>query len=573
MHPQKILQLFSRSPYQLAHYYNKFIQYLGWPRFIFLQFLGIFAAILNVLGFAAILPVLAILFEDKNRFFHKYIFPYIPEAYVPHVVVEQPLLCIAITVVVIYALKVSFLVAYSGISSWFLESFTSQVRCKIIDVYQQLQERSLEKEEKSKVLHLNNQVPNLTSYNWGLLELSIKLYILLFTAAFLLMLSIKLAFALVAIGVLIVMFLYPFSNWTRRTTASMFNAQHRATQSAVFFVEGLDTIRTLDLIKTEKQKLAKIGEELTRHVTAVGFSRQFFFSLPELIVVTSMLAILYFASFAGISAAFVIGYGYALSRFVSAINDFSARYSLILELQKSPEELYKQLDRYITPQPQELVKALPAIQSVEFKNVTVKSNNKALISNVSFSIKMKETTQLIGANGSGKSTALKCLVKILPYEGSILINNIDISNISPTALYGRIAYHGQDNFLFPGSILDNVLMGSPGKTEADALRLCHEIGIDIYKVFSDGFRHIVLEEAKNVSGGERQLICVIRTLLRDADIYILDEFANHLSEDVVRKISSYLERLSEKTVLIVSHHPVIANKNIIHFSSGAIVNA
>lgn len=194
---------------------------------------------------------------------------------------------------------------------------------------------------------------------------------------------------------------------------------------------------------------------------------------------------------------------------------------------------------------------------IEFKNVTFyyPQSQVPALKNVSFVINAGETVGIIGRIGSGKSTIEKLILKLYePTEGSILIDDIDISQIDPVRLRKFIGYVGQDIGLFRGSIRDNIVNRSPGISDEQMIEVAKIAGVDEFvKRHPQGYNMIVGERGSGLSGGQRQSIGLARALISDAPIMLLDEPTNALDQLSEQKILQALKPImNDRTVLMVT---------------------
>jgi ABC-type multidrug transport system fused ATPase/permease subunit len=189
---------------------------------------------------------------------------------------------------------------------------------------------------------------------------------------------------------------------------------------------------------------------------------------------------------------------------------------------------------------------------IVFENVTMRyaPHLEPALSNISLTIKGGSTTALIGRTGSGKSTlALALLSTILPSEGRILVDGIDISTVSLQALRSRITFLAQDPILFPGTMRQNL---DPLSQYTD-----HECSSVLTKIAS---RHEwtlsthIDTGGKNLSQGQRQLVGLARALLRRSPIVVMDEATASIDRETSERIQELLRReLGESTVVTIAH--------------------
>lgn len=191
------------------------------------------------------------------------------------------------------------------------------------------------------------------------------------------------------------------------------------------------------------------------------------------------------------------------------------------------------------------------IGKIEFQDVAFSyENQKYVFEGKTFCINDKEKIALVGSNGSGKSTVIKLLLKLYKVNsGKILINDIDINEISPQSLRKKIGIVSQNIFLFSGSLRENIKLVREDTTDAEIERALLESGWD--KTELDMF---ITEGGKNLSGGQRQKIAIARMLIMDADVLVFDEATANLDVEskgiIERAINSVF---NEKTCIFITH--------------------
>ncbi len=203
---------------------------------------------------------------------------------------------------------------------------------------------------------------------------------------------------------------------------------------------------------------------------------------------------------------------------------------------------------------------------VEFKNVCFEYvENHPVLKNLSLTVNKNETVAIVGNSGGGKST----LVNLLPrfYDitsGSITIDGIDIRDLSLHSLRSHIAVVFQDNFLFSGSIRENILMGNPEATEEELNQAIESAHLqEMIEDLPDGIDTILGERGMTLSGGQRQRVAIARAMIKSTPIVILDEATSALdnkSEAIVQKALDNL--IKNKTVFVIAHRlSTIKNAN------------
>jgi len=202
--------------------------------------------------------------------------------------------------------------------------------------------------------------------------------------------------------------------------------------------------------------------------------------------------------------------------------------------------------------------ALPALRGeVEFDGVSFEYNpGVPVLKNISFSAAAGSTTALVGSSGSGKSTLISLVMNFNhPLSGRIKIDGRDLANLKLRDYRRYLGVVLQDNFLFDGTISDNIRFSKPHATQAEIERVAH---IAHCAEFIEGFEKkydtIVGERGVKLSGGQRQRIAIARALLADPKMLILDEATSSLDSESEALIQEGLRNLRQgRTTFVIAH--------------------
>jgi subfamily B ATP-binding cassette protein MsbA len=214
---------------------------------------------------------------------------------------------------------------------------------------------------------------------------------------------------------------------------------------------------------------------------------------------------------------------------------------------------------------------------VRFDNVSFAYEpGTPVLHDIAFEARAGSTTALVGSSGSGKSTLVSLVMAFNhPQQGRILIDGRDLAELKLREYRSALGIVLQDNFLFDGTILENIRFARPDASDAevrDAARIAH---CDEFAVgFSDGYRTIVGERGVRLSGGQRQRVAIARAILADPAILILDEATSSLDSESESLIQEGLTRLrAGRTTFVIAHRlsTITAADQILVLEEGRIV--
>jgi ABC-type bacteriocin/lantibiotic exporter with double-glycine peptidase domain len=214
---------------------------------------------------------------------------------------------------------------------------------------------------------------------------------------------------------------------------------------------------------------------------------------------------------------------------------------------------------------------------IEFKNISFRyGNGKIVLDNISLLIPKGSCVGIKGESGCGKSTLAALLLKLYaPLQGTISINNIDLSTINTKALRTMVVSVPQFTELFNGTVKENIILDKTCD-EQKLNNITGRLGIlNFFEDGSQGLETVIYEQGTNLSGGQRQLVSIARALYREAPVLILDEPSASLDAETENKIMQTIEWYNKQgnTVIIISHSDAALKicNNIVVLTNGKIV--
>jgi ABC-type multidrug transport system fused ATPase/permease subunit len=181
---------------------------------------------------------------------------------------------------------------------------------------------------------------------------------------------------------------------------------------------------------------------------------------------------------------------------------------------------------------------------------------QSILNNLNLYIECKQNIAIIGHIGCGKSTILKLLMKyIIPTQGTIYLNGLPYDSLSEKDIRKHIGYIQQSGILFNRSLMENIKYGKRDAKDEEVYSLINKLNLEEFmKRFPNGLKTIAGKNGSNLSGGEKQIIWILRILLQDPQIILLDEPTSAMDDDTKDELLNLLIRiLKEKTVICVTH--------------------
>lgn len=345
---------------------------------------------------------------------------------------------------------------------------------------------------------------------------------------------------------------------------------------------GIRVIRAFNRVDTEKVRFDDASIDLMENAIKVNKIMAFLMPIMMLIMNVTTVAIIWFGGIRIDEGKMEIGSLIAFMQYGMQILFGFLMLSMVFIMIPRAQASAIRINEVLEMEPEIIDPKIPILANkesghVEFKDVSFSypGADQPAISNITFSARPGEITAIIGGTGSGKST----LVNLIPRfydatKGSVLVDGVDVREMSQESLRAKIGFVPQKTVLFSGTIAENIKYGRDNATMEE---IKHAASVaqaeDFINGMKDGYEHVIAQGGTNVSGGQKQRLSIARALVRKPEIYIFDDSFSALDFKTDAKLRAALKNETAKaTVLIIAQRvaTVMDADRIIVLDDGAI---
>lgn len=379
---------------------------------------------------------------------------------------------------------------------------------------------------------------------------------------------------------------YASNRTGRRLNSLMTTVQEKMAQLSARLQESLMGIRTIKAFGQESRvdkQIEDVHNEINPLAVKVSVTTSLGVNLVQFINMTGPIVVLawgvYLVATGGMLLGELIAFYILLTYLHSPIRGLAETNMQIQSAMASATRIFEYLDT----QPETTESATPVtvtevrgeyrLDNVGFAYAA----DKFRIDNLSLTIHAREKVALVGASGSGKTTIINLLMRFFdPESGAVLLDGVDLKDLSHESLRSHVALVEQDPLLFRTSVRDNIAYGYPDATQDEIEAATKAANIhNFISGLPEGYDTEVGERGVTVSGGERQRLCLARAILKNPSVLILDEATSALDSNSEQLIQEALKDIcADKTAIIIAHRlATIRNVDrIIAIDNGQIID-
>jgi ATP-binding cassette subfamily B protein len=467
----------------------------------------------------------------------------------------------AVSIVVAYVAKRGFL----SLSGRIGQAVLFDLRKRVFDHFQRLSISFHERYTSGRVVaRLTSDMDSISELvDGGIDELVLSALSVVSVAAILLVLDVPLA--------LVTLLSFPFLLWLSRWFQRSSAAAYRRTRETVAlvivqFVESMGGMRAVQTFRRERrnqQIFEGVNADYKQANTRAFKLIAIYSPMIKVIGNVTIAVILTYGGYLALNGHVEIGVLAAfllyLRRFFEPMQDLSMFYNSLQSATAALEKLAGVLDEAPSvPEPTEPT-ALPQHTGGEITfadtSFAYRADNPVL-SAMDLEIPAGQTLALVGVTGAGKSTIAKLVARFYdPTGGMVRLDGVDLRDISDEDLRRTVVMVAQENFLFAGTIADNIRFGRPGATTEEIHAAARAIGADTFiEALPEGYETDVRKRGGRLSAGQRQLVAFARAFLADPQVLILDEATSSLDIPSERLVQRALRTiLRERTAIVIAH--------------------
>ncbi|NBJ14223.1 MAG: ABC transporter ATP-binding protein [Dehalobacter sp. 4CP] len=325
---------------------------------------------------------------------------------------------------------------------------------------------------------------------------------------------------------------------------------------------GVRVIRAFDTIEHEKKRFDAANVDLTENYIKVNKIMAFMMPTIMLIMNLTSLAILWFGGIRISIGDMDLGALSAFTQYAMQIMMSMLMLAMMFIMVPRSQAAAVRINEVLETVPEiedakDLKDTFTGKGYVEFKDVTFSYHGaeEPAIRDISFAARPGEITAIIGSTGSGKSTLINLIPRFYDVDsGSVLIDGVDVRDISQENLRQKIGFVPQKAVLFSGTIAENIQFGSKQATEEE-IQHAAEVAqaAEFITKMDGGYDHVIAQGGTNVSGGQKQRLAIARALVRKPEIYIFDDSFSALDFKTDARLRAALKQeIAEATVLIIA---------------------
>ena len=465
------------------------------------------------------------------------------------------------------------------------QSIVYDIRKDIFDHLQQLPFSYYDSRPHGKILvrvvnYVNSVSDSLTN---GLVNAILELLNLFFIAGYMFSINVKLSLIILSGMPILLIFILLLKNVQKKAN---FDNNNKNSNLTAYTCEAIEGVKVSQIFRRQKEN-QKIYGKLNKEYQKAWYKAAYLNNMMGPVTENLkqwVLCLVYIAGILWISPSVEIGVLIAMatyaSKFWQPVISLANIYNNLIKTMSYLERIFQTIDEPVDICDSPEAKPLPDMQGrVEFQNVRFAyEKDYYVLKGVDLTVEKGQRIALVGPTGSGKSTIVNLISRFYNVtEGKLLIDGVDINDITLHSLRSQMGIMLQDSFIFTGTIADNIRYGKLDATDEEIRAAARAVCADEFiSQMEQGYDTPVTERGGQLSQGERQLIAFARTMVSDPAILILDEATSSIDAKTEKLLQQGIEKLMENRTSFVIAHRLSTIRNcdkILYIDGGEIKEA
>jgi len=457
------------------------------------------------------------------------------------------------------------LVANTYITRWFGQGALYSLRNTVYEKIQSLHVQFFDKNPIGRLItRTTSDIEALSSLlSDGIVNMVGDLFRIFFILGFMLMMS----WELTIVSILVLPILFYSTFWFKsKVRVAFLNVRDQISRLNSFVQEhinGMVVVQLFNREQKEKERFESINDDHREAHLDTIFYFSIFWPVVEMLASIAMALVVWYGGARALMDQLTFGVLLAFIQYVrqffNPIRGLSEKYNTLQSALASSERIFDILDTEKEIRDPESPVDQPEVNGhIEFRNVDFSYNpdDETILKDVSFEANPGETLAIVGATGAGKSTIINLLLRYYDIQkGEILLDGVDIRDLTLHQLRSHFGLVLQDNALFSGTVMENITLGNENITRESVIEAAKEVEAHEFIMrLPGGYDFELRERGSSISMGQKQLICFVRAMVYDPEILILDEATSNVDSETEHLVSKACVRMMKgRTSIVIAH--------------------
>jgi len=457
------------------------------------------------------------------------------------------------------------LVANTYITRWFGQGALYSLRNTVYEKIQSLHVQFFDKNPIGRLItRTTSDIEALSSLlSDGIVNMVGDLFRIFFILGFMLMMS----WELTIVSILVLPILFYSTFWFKsKVRVAFLNVRDQISRLNSFVQEhinGMVVVQLFNREQKEKERFESINDDHREAHLDTIFYFSIFWPVVEMLASIAMALVVWYGGARALMDQLTFGVLLAFIQYVrqffNPIRGLSEKYNTLQSALASSERIFDILDTEKEIRDPESPVDQPEVNGhIEFRNVDFSYNpdDETILKDVSFEAKPGETLAIVGATGAGKSTIINLLLRYYDIQnGEILLDGVDIRDLTLHQLRAHFGLVLQDNALFSGTVLENITLGNKHINRESVIEAAKEVEAHEFIMrLPGGYDFELQERGSSISMGQKQLICFVRAMVYDPEILVLDEATSNVDSETEHLVSKACVRMMKgRTSIVIAH--------------------